>query len=358
MSTNRFGEIRNNQSGIASIIITLVFMVVISLVVLGFAQIANREQRLSLDRQLSSQAFFAAETGINDAVKILPTWIGANPGGKKTCLPSGGTPFSGLNVINSATDTEYSCLLINPLPAALQFSLDSASPTGQATVETLSPVDTTGTTDKLTSITFTWSNPSDTSGFSACPNSTLPHSWPATQCSAGIVRVDMVPDAAVTGRASLIANALSFILDPHPPAAEPAAGWNLVAKSQIVAATCNNATNQCSATINGLGGAIGASTDYVFHARIEALERQATVKVTGTDIHGNPVQWLDSQILIDSTGKSQNVLRRIAVWVPFTGQQSEANAAIESSQDLCKKFSVDTVTSAVTQDPSVPATCP
>lgn len=43
--------------------ITIVMMVVISLIVVGFTQVANRNRRQSLDRQLSTQAFYVAESG-------------------------------------------------------------------------------------------------------------------------------------------------------------------------------------------------------------------------------------------------------------------------------------------------------
>ena len=47
---------RAKQRGMASIIITMITMVIITLIVLGFATLSRREQRQSLDRQLSTQA--------------------------------------------------------------------------------------------------------------------------------------------------------------------------------------------------------------------------------------------------------------------------------------------------------------
>src|SRR5262245_28445627 len=54
-----------NQSGMAAIIVTLIIMIVLSLITLGFARIVNREQRQVADRQLNTQAFYAAESGVS-----------------------------------------------------------------------------------------------------------------------------------------------------------------------------------------------------------------------------------------------------------------------------------------------------
>jgi Tfp pilus assembly protein PilX len=75
--------IQNNQDGMASILITILMMIVVSLVVLGFSQVTRTEQRESLNRQLSMQAFYAAESGINDAYSVISSDISTN-----TAIPS------------------------------------------------------------------------------------------------------------------------------------------------------------------------------------------------------------------------------------------------------------------------------
>ena len=56
------------QEGLISITVAIVFIMIISLIVLGFSQVSRRNARQALDRQLSSQAYYAAESGINDVV--------------------------------------------------------------------------------------------------------------------------------------------------------------------------------------------------------------------------------------------------------------------------------------------------
>lgn len=59
------------QKGIASIVITTTISIVVTLIIVGFAAIARREQRQALDAQLSSQAFYAAEAKLNQITAQL-----------------------------------------------------------------------------------------------------------------------------------------------------------------------------------------------------------------------------------------------------------------------------------------------
>lgn len=57
-------NLNNNQSGIASMVIVILIMTLLTLIVLAMTQNSNREQRQALDRQLNSQALYAAESGL------------------------------------------------------------------------------------------------------------------------------------------------------------------------------------------------------------------------------------------------------------------------------------------------------
>jgi len=67
-------SLQRNQSGMVSIMVTMILMIVMSLIVVGFAQVSRRNQRVALDRQLSTQAFYAAESGVNDAREFLDAY--------------------------------------------------------------------------------------------------------------------------------------------------------------------------------------------------------------------------------------------------------------------------------------------
>ncbi len=74
----------SKQDGFASIVIAIIMVIVLSLITVGFAQLMRTEQRSALDKQLSSQAYYAAETGVNDAAKALNAGYA---GVKTNCAP-------------------------------------------------------------------------------------------------------------------------------------------------------------------------------------------------------------------------------------------------------------------------------
>src|SRR5579862_3283 len=101
---------RVRQQGVVSIMVTMIMMVVISLLVLGFAEIAKNEQRSSLDNALSVQAYYAAESGINDARAVIDATIAS--GGiiqsKNICGAQGNYTLNG--TVNVNFNVSYTCL--------------------------------------------------------------------------------------------------------------------------------------------------------------------------------------------------------------------------------------------------------
>src|SRR5579884_551043 len=121
--------LEKNQAGFAAIVIALVIILVLSLITVGFGQLMQHELRAAADRQLSSQAYYAAETGINDATAAINSGYSA---AKTTCGIDAGSPGgvdltqSGYkylmdNTVGNSTNASYPCLLINPTPPTLQY---------------------------------------------------------------------------------------------------------------------------------------------------------------------------------------------------------------------------------------------
>src|SRR5687768_8797387 len=103
---------KHTQQGMAAIFVTMIMMIVISLIVLGFAQVSRREARDSLDRQLSTQAYFAAETGVNDAVEVIKSSGAGSIPEKTSCEYSGPEYDASKAVIDSTNNVSYTCLLV------------------------------------------------------------------------------------------------------------------------------------------------------------------------------------------------------------------------------------------------------
>ena len=58
-------NLRKNEKGVISIIVTMVFIIVVGLIVLGFGEVSRNQSRQTLDNQLSTASYYAAQSGIN-----------------------------------------------------------------------------------------------------------------------------------------------------------------------------------------------------------------------------------------------------------------------------------------------------
>ncbi|MFA5004231.1 MAG: pilus assembly PilX N-terminal domain-containing protein [Candidatus Saccharimonadales bacterium] len=327
-------KIDNRQAGMVSIMVTMIMMIVITLIVLGFAQVTRRNQREALDRQLSAQAFYAAESGINDAVKYFQ----ANPSASvKTSDCSGfisimgGVPGTS-NILNASNNVAYTCLMANSIPASLQVAPLS---TNSNTVWHIKNKDGLA----FSSMTFNWSN-NHSSPFTGAANQCLGGSslpvYSAWNCSYGILRVDLVAASSLVGGAlEANTNVNSIFMIPNFSGSGSA---SLSANKALVAQAACNAI-QCSLKLTGPGaGALGSSEYYARLTMIYQGSDSATV--TAADPAGG-VQFEEGQAIIDSTGKAQDELRRIQVRIPLIeGISDLPNFGVQSTDSICKQLSV------------------
>ncbi len=206
----------SDQRGMAAIVITMVTMVVISLIVIGFATISRREQRQSQDQLLSSQAFYAAESGVEDAKSIIKDAIakGDPIKAKDDCndnKPGPGTnyPTDDATIVDSDYGVSYTCLKVDPEPRTLQYD-------GVADNGIIVPINTPQPTGQLE---ITWRPTGDPGGLPSadCPTSTNNSFSPQTDwsCGYGVLRVDIVPTVGSLTRASLASGQLTAFFQRH-----------------------------------------------------------------------------------------------------------------------------------------------
>src|SRR5665213_517516 len=62
---------QKDESGVVAIIVVMILVTILALIRVGFSKLMNREVRQALDRQLSVEAYYAAESGTNDAKSYL-----------------------------------------------------------------------------------------------------------------------------------------------------------------------------------------------------------------------------------------------------------------------------------------------
>jgi Tfp pilus assembly protein PilX len=346
-------HVGKNQIGLVSIMVTFVLMIVISLIVLGFAQLTRRNQQETLDRQLSTQAFYAAEAGVNDAQKLINDRItnGLAVPNKTDCQDNASGVYSSINpgsasaTLNVTNKVAYTCVMINANPTSI--SIDDVSTQASHIVPISSangsPFDT---------IEFTWKahplpSPLPANLFNDCPS--LP-TRPTNQfkpfaewtCSFGVLRFDLVPTNVAGGltRPGLQAATMtSFVI---PLNAAPSAGGNQVNYAGGTSNSNNLIGVRCVGTSCGLKIKLPADASNQYYVRLSAVYQDMSVVLQALDGTGAPMKITGAQAIIDVTGKAQDVLRRIQVNVPLnsSGATNLPDYAIETSDPICKRFTV------------------
>jgi Tfp pilus assembly protein PilX len=340
----RKSPIATNQQGLVSFVVTIIIMLILSLIVMGFARLSRREQRQALDRQLSTQAFYAAEAGINDAVDALKKNVLSSTIEKDNCDPIPGYN----NVLNTTGPISYSCVLVDPTPP--EYNFDAVD---QSDSEVVMIQSSTGA--NIDTINFYWQDKDGKTGL-ACPNvsavNSLPTTWPAG-CDTGMLRIDLVPygTASSQSRLSLVSNLMTAFL--YPSTSGPYTDLTYinspgVNQGVMARATCNigNTPKYCRLSIVGL-------SSNRFYLRMKGIYGTSSVTITSQS-GGSVVEMSGYQALVDSTGKANDVLRRVRVAVPINSISGPfPEFAAQSEDSLCKRFTVsDTI--GLTLAPAAP----
>lgn len=324
-------RLSQSEQGMISIMTTMVLIIVISLIVLGFAQLSRSNQREALDRQLSTQAFYAAESGVNDARSLINTAVanGSTIPEKSTCTGNGGGFYTTTPTIDSAANVKYSCLLVDPTPTTLRY-------TDVGTNSVIVPLNSSNGTN-FSRIELDWQSKVSGNPLTGCSASmnayTAASAW---TCGYGVLRFDLVPTSGNSLSAStLLAGTMTSFAYPVTAATSADVPYVAGASNPNVRVAKNCTATGCSLNITGL-----STTSY--YMRISSIYRNVSLQIKGLDSGGGAIEMAGAQAQIDSTGRAQDVLRRIQVSVPLASnsQNQMSDYAIQSTDSVCKRFSI------------------
>ncbi len=344
------------QDGFASLVIAIVLVLVLSLMTVGFAQLMQREQRQALDKQLSSQAYYAAESGVNDAAKAINDGYTATKNQCDNSLasvdPNHNQPAAALadlanNNVGSSTAAKYTCLLINPTPSGIVYNPVS---TTDSTVVEIEGVDSLGNPKAIHTLTISWQDANGNTTFPTSCSSFPPAGSGAGEWSyTGLLRFQLIPIASLS-RTNLINNTYTSFFCPRRGDtrswvdAPYASAVGLANSGPVVAASCTKdpATRTdrkpyfCNAQITGLG----ALNEAAFFLDMRSLYGATAVSIAIYGSDGSPatatqLSIAGAQTLVDSTGKAQDVLRRIQVRIPAKNGYDIPDG---THGDLCKQL--------------------
>lgn len=356
-------SLKDDQRGIASIIISVFVILILSLVVLNMSRDASREQRQALDRQLSSQAFYAAESGINDAVRYI-TQAEDPPAQKPNC-----NPMQGQNQIPGFSSTlgdsiSYTCVIYKTQLETLEY--DNISTTKSQII----PIEVTGAT--LDSLEISWKAKEgdvppervNSRTFTGCPAGTFYNSSSGTRfpsapdygahtdnkCDAGFLRMELVDARGTLNRTNLINNSFVGFAVPRwggTVPTIPVSSGQGSSKGVVSEARCQNNTGRCTVRIGGLNLAPGQK----MYLRIGSVYKSPDDLVINGVAASSPtgsteeLRFINAQILVDVTGKAADVLKRLQVRVPLgtnATQEEEfrfPELAIQADS-ICKRLQV------------------
>lgn len=325
MKMNMFNKKRSNQQGLVSIIVTFIIIIMISLIVLGFSRLVRRSQTQTIDKQLNTQALYAAETGINDALKALSDGSAAQGTYNTACdqfinITNGRlTDLTKKRTIDAASSVSYSCLLVDSTPKMLSYQNILPGHSEVVPINSLTVIN---------SVELSWENPGNSTSEETCSSfPAFPASW---ACKHPVLRIDVIPQSFITNRANLINNTATFFA--YPTIGGETGNYTLAkgdAQGQIVQAKClaSNATRRCILQITNIPGAA--------YLRISPIYQTATVDVTANN---GAAQLTGAQTVIDSTGKARDVLKRIRIYSPQVNVAESPFYALESGVTLCKRL--------------------
>lgn len=337
-------KLHRAQSGLVSIIVTLVFLSVITLITISFAFLMRREQQQVLDRQLSTQAFYAAESGINDTIAKLKQDSDA-VGNIDSCdQDSAKLGFS--QDLDSNGIVKYTCILVDQTPPTLQYQSVS---TDNSTVVKLFTDDPGG----IGKLEISWQDKDGSTLFATNDKYYLPtKTFQAKEASGdiaatfanhtGILRTNIIPVPSPLNRAKLNAAARTYFLYPveagQVSTSDASADVSDSATDgAFLSGECDTKTPDpyfCNSTIDKLGG------ETTVYLRLKSIYKDTSVNIAAYNPSGNPVKLIGGQAVIDATGKANGVLRRIQVRVPLSADYDYPEFSLESLNDICKRLAV------------------
>lgn len=330
-------SLRNNQDGLVAIVVTLLIITILGLTAVSFSKLITREARQTLDRQLSSQAFYAAESAVNEARQDIQTKLAAG-----NVSAAARTSCSQVTY-DAATNTGYTCLLVTLDPPTIEADPVSVADTK---VFPLFPPAGGGYYNQLN---IEWANSG--SNFANYVTTNL-GDYPPANCSApcspwpadrfGVLRVDLIPidnetvgsPAALNTRDELFARIRSFFLYPYDTSASLAFGS--IQTGRTYGADCDN--QKCRVSITGLTSDASISGYYI---RLRAVYKPLSISISGSTNLQPVARFINAQAEIDATGRSQDLLRRIRVRVAISSVLDNTDFVLQTAGDICKRLLVE-----------------
>lgn len=348
MSSLKKKDLYKDQHGLISILVVTILTIILSLIAIGFSKLADRELRQASDREASAQAYYAAQSGINDAKAYLATsgngFPGCNP-------PVGVSSYFKQDLTGGTGVAKYSCISIDKTPQWLPTTVRPNKPQ-------LLKISAPG----INHLFIAWENLNYSTQFQPAGSSSLPPEDVVASNMTGVLRVGLYAVPAGSTNNDVLSN-LSRVYYLYPNTANGSAwvtdysqgcysvstglncGLSPNFNGSLVFGNCQNPglnpggstvakTHFCNSEITNL-------PDQTYYLYLTAQYAPLSVSIQATNGSNKNVDFVDSQATVDVTGQSSGIIQRIRATVNLGSQFDLPNYAIQSMESICKNFSID-----------------
>ncbi|MCL2174095.1 hypothetical protein FWH58_02235 [Candidatus Saccharibacteria bacterium] len=388
----------SRESGQVSIITVIAFILLFSVVVISFSRIVVTASRQAVNDELAASAKAAAESGIEDAKRILSYCTAGNPAcdmlnkpiEQSTCTTISGTSalmtalqrvVSGSSVkVGGANQEEYLCLRITMRPKDF---LGSVSSNGESVVVPLRFVNADDVPTAPRTFRLQWHDTDEDSDGDAVllPGSDLPSASQWSGANPAVLRAEFVavPKNTSFNIETLVANTRAVTLRPSTseelfgatkvlsPSAynldswiaktEPNAVDNVMfgAQAFLLQVPCQDGKGSggyaCSVLftipiVPGGGGTnyLFDTSEYDYYLRLQAIYQSNHFRLSAQDINGNDLYFQDVQASVDVTGRAGESLKRLSARLnPNNGNddfQWWPDYVVSSAGKICKSMTI------------------
>lgn len=287
-----------NQSGMTAMLFAMVFIVILSLLAVGFASLVRNDQRQALDKSLSYQAQYAAETAINRIAQKLTD--GSLPQEETTCQN------------DTVGDAKVTCI-------TWTNRVDMISHDGLSVKKPFVTVLDSPSWGITGGIKLTW----QTDGVSSNYGPSIGGLPTIDNSKVAILRLTLSNSSGSSG-------AKNYYIVPSS-GGSGSINYNTSTNGSVVAASCNNASGKCTS------GAItvlkGSKVSIVAYGPDSGTRLDISPTVSGQKL-------VSSQIEIDANARINEVTKRIIAKIDLTNNSWRPAFAV-SARRMCKDFKVD-----------------
>ncbi len=369
----------HKESGLVSILTVIIFMIFVSILVVGFIKIMADEQRQTTDNDLSASALTAAQSGVEDAKRVILYCLGSGldlndtnrcnnifgsgrasdpcdsfKNGSKGLFQSMGIQYdTNTNeavVGNPDFNQYYTCLSVTSDPGAVEKTVTAGD-------SEFIPMNVNGTYD---SIAVNWSDDTGTWGQRALTTGTDFTTLGTWRDMSGnprppVLRVQIIP-YPVSGGINLDQveqNSDSFFLVPATGGAATtsisrtldnrnAAGSPRTVGTPLAYTTCvlGSGVSGYDCTMKITGFTPATEQYYVRLSLLYGMSTKVTVSPIDTPAGNTPRTFNNVQYVIDVTGRANDVYRRVQSRVSPKSAGVYPEYAVDTAQRLCKDIIV------------------